>query len=131
MNGNSKNKVTKAILRFKRTLSNKAQNSTNHNQNRTSTVCKMNFYLRTNGYRLVNYDVFVDLVSSNKVVRVKTEPKFSKLNFYELNQVSFEGIDEPFQVLLLGSIEHNYVNQDTFIYLAIDDLSFTEHCLFL
>lgn len=130
---NSNGKMTKAMLRFKRTISNKLQNSMDNNlikiNGTTRNYCKMTFYLRTNGYNLVNYDVFVDLVTSNRLMQIKTEPKFSKLNFYELNKVSFEDIDEPFQVLLQGTVSN--VVGNTFIYIALDDLSFTEDCLFL
>lgn len=134
---NSHGRTTKAILRFKRTISNRLptvnSNSVNKSDlNSSSTnACKMRFYLRTNGYSLVNYDIFVDLMTSNKLISIKTSPKFSKLNFYELNQVSFDNITEPFQVLIQGSIKYNYFQQDTFIYMAIDDLSFSKDCLFL
>lgn len=120
---NSNKKPVKAILRLKRTLSNKSSQSTN---------CKLWFYLRTNGYRLVNYEIFVDLSSSNKLVPIRTQPKYSRSNFYELNEVSFANITEPFQVLIQGSIKHNNQNENTFpVYLAIDDLSFSQDCLFL
>lgn len=121
---NSNKKPVKAILRLKRTLSNKSQPTGNHNP------CKLRFYLRTNGYSLVNYDVFVDLVSSNKLVSIQTKPRYSKTNYYELNEVSFANITEAFQVLIQGSIKHNNLNENTFIYLAIDDLSFSQDCLF-
>lgn len=121
-NMNSNKKPVKAILRLKKTLSNKSQPTGNH--------CKLRFYLRTNGYSLVNYDVFVELMSSNKLVPIKTKPRFSKSNYYELNEVSFANITEPFQVLIQGSIKHNNLNENTFIYLAIDDLSFSQDCQF-
>lgn len=145
-NVNSNGKIVRAILRFKRTLSNRiySNNSSNNSSNSSSNsssinssdkanfgICKMKFYLRTNGYSLVYYDIFVDLLTTNKLISIKTKPQFSKLNFYELNEVSFENIKEPFQVLIQGSIRHNHFDQDTFIYMAIDDLSFNEDCQFL
>ena len=136
---NNNGKSVKAILRFKRILSNKLNNKLqplNHNSidKMNTTACRLFFYLRTNGYnqwiQLVKYHIFVELISSNKLISIKTNPKFSKLNFYELNEVSFGQINEPFQILLQGEIRHNYLNQ-AFIYMAIDDISFTEGCLFL
>lgn len=127
-NMNSDGKVTKAVLRLKRTISNRLEPMINQMSVNRTNACKMKFFLRTNGYNLVNYDIFVDLLSSNKLVPIETNIKFSKLNFYESQVVNFENITEPFQILIQGSIVHNYLNRNTFIYMAIDDLSLTKDC---